>query len=83
MGCTCGYQGIDNKNLGFEEFQERKSQAHLYYQSSRSNMNEEMMRITSMSRISSQRSVMLKNLKKQKENKEPMKIGKFSLLNLY
>jgi len=82
MGCTCGYQGIDNKAYGFEEYEKRSLAQQSHIDGSKSNLNEDMMRITSMSRISSQRSILLKNMKKQKEMKEPMKIGKSNTYNI-
>lgn len=69
MGCTCSYN-LDNKIISLDEFNERM------YGSSKSQFNEDLLRVTSISRISSQRSIMLSNMKKAKEVKEVMKIGK-------
>lgn len=70
MGCTCGYQ-TENRGFPFEEHQEKE----MNHDTSKHTLNEDMMRISSMSRISSQRSILLNNIKKTKEQKEPMKIG--------
>lgn len=69
MGCACGYN-LDNKVISLEEFNDRM------YSSSKSQLNDDLLRVTSISRISSQRSLMLMNMKKVKELKEQMKIGK-------
>lgn len=75
MGCACGYANLDDKQTyGYEEVDKNYN-----YDGSKSNLppKDELVRITSMSRISSQRSMMLKTIKKKdKTNKEPMKIGK-------
>ena len=60
MGCACGYN-LDNKVISLEEFNDRM------YSSSKSQLNDDLLRVTSISRISSQRSLMLMNMKKVKE----------------
>mmetsp|Transcript_26878 Transcript_26878/g.27918 ORF Transcript_26878/g.27918 Transcript_26878/m.27918 type:complete len:255 (+) Transcript_26878:16-780(+) len=69
MGCTCGYN-TDNKTYGFDECNDKKFNPD----PSKQTLNDDLIRVTSMSRISSQRSVMLNNLKRNKEQREPMKI---------
>lgn len=72
MGCTCGYNNdLNSKTFGIEDY-ERK----IINNQNKNLLQDELMRITSMSRISSQRSIMLNSLKKAKEMREPMKIGK-------
>ena len=74
MGCACGYAHLDDKQNFYEEVDKNYN-----HDGSKSNLppKDELVRITSMSRISSQRSMMLKTIKKKdKANKEPMKIGK-------
>ena len=76
MGCTCTYANLDNKQI-YDEIDKNYNN-----DGSKSNLppKDELIRITSMSRISSQRSMMLKSIKKQKVNKEPMKIGKLNII---
>lgn len=75
MGCTCAYN-TDNANtkpMGIDEFEDKKIFHNA--EGSKSTLQEDLIRMTSMSRISSQRSILLNNMKKTKESKEPMKIG--------
>ena len=82
MGCTCGYNtDLHNKPFNFEEFNEKRFDYN-YDPNKLASFQEELIRVTSMSRISSQRSVLLSNIKKVKDQKEPMKIGNLMDFNI-
>lgn len=73
MGCTCAYSE-DASNIPFT-FEENKK--HIINSKSKKNFNnEELLRITSMSRISSQRSMSINAFKKA-EAISNIKIGKY------
>jgi hypothetical protein len=75
MGCTCAYNE-DTSNIPFT-FEENKK--HIISSISKKNFNnEELLRITSMSRISSQRSMSINAFKKS-EAISNIKIGKSNL----
>lgn len=78
MGCTCTYSNIDGK--GINPFDE--DHYTIDYSQNYSSIPKEMTRMTSMSRLSSQRSVILKNFKLKKERIETMKVDLLLLSDL-